>query len=131
MSQHAERSESVDREGDQHGSRRRRPSRAGTRSVTTLSTAQLERKRANDREAQRAIRARTKEHIDQLTQQLCISNANAEASDRLLRGAQQRIRQLEDELTFLKTRASGDDSFIIGVPSNEGDCAPCLSATCH
>jgi hypothetical protein len=29
---------------------KRRPSRAGTRSVATLTTAQLERKRANDRE---------------------------------------------------------------------------------
>ena len=35
---------------------KKRPSRAGTRSVNTLSATQLERKRANDREAQRAIR---------------------------------------------------------------------------
>ncbi|KAF2802895.1 uncharacterized protein BDZ99DRAFT_357442, partial [Mytilinidion resinicola] len=38
--------------------------RASTRSVTTLTAAQLERKRANDREAQRAIRQRTKDHIE-------------------------------------------------------------------
>lgn len=41
-------------------------SRAGTRSVSTLTPAQLSRKRANDREAQRAIRQRTKEHIEKL-----------------------------------------------------------------
>jgi hypothetical protein len=39
---------------------------AGPRSVSQLSAAQLERKRQNDREAQRAIRARTKEHIEGL-----------------------------------------------------------------
>jgi hypothetical protein len=40
--------------------------RGGKRSVTHLSKAQLARKRANDREAQRNIRARTKEHIENL-----------------------------------------------------------------
>ena len=42
----------------------------GTRSVSSLTPAQLERKRANDREAQRAIRARTKHHIDRLEKEL-------------------------------------------------------------
>ncbi|QSZ36672.1 hypothetical protein DSL72_006553 [Monilinia vaccinii-corymbosi] len=45
---------------------KKRVSRAGTRSVSTLSPAQLARKRANDREAQRNIRLRTKEHIERL-----------------------------------------------------------------
>src|SRR5262245_14003700 len=49
---------------------KKRPSRAGTRSVTTLTAAQLERKRANDREAQRAIRQRTKDHIEGLERQV-------------------------------------------------------------
>jgi len=44
--------------------------RLGTRSVSSLTPAQLERKRANDREAQRAIRARTKEHIERLEREL-------------------------------------------------------------
>ena len=43
---------------------------AGTRSVSTLTPSQLARKRANDREAQRAIRARTKEHIERLEREL-------------------------------------------------------------
>ncbi|KAF7563209.1 hypothetical protein G7046_g922 [Stylonectria norvegica] len=44
--------------------------RKGTRSVSTLTPSQLARKRANDREAQRAIRARTKDHIERLEQEL-------------------------------------------------------------
>ena len=44
--------------------------RVGTRSVNTLSDAQLERKRANDREAQRIIRQRTREHIENLERQV-------------------------------------------------------------
>ncbi|KAK0702632.1 hypothetical protein B0T21DRAFT_110848 [Apiosordaria backusii] len=44
--------------------------RKGTRSVSTLTPTQLARKRANDREAQRAIRARTKEHIERLEREL-------------------------------------------------------------
>ncbi|KAJ5488223.1 hypothetical protein LT330_008293 [Penicillium expansum] len=49
---------------------KRRESRSGTRKVSTLSAEQLERKRANDREAQRSIRQRTKEHIEQLEAQV-------------------------------------------------------------
>lgn len=40
------------------------------RSVTTLSPSQLERKRANDREAQRLIRRRAKDHIQVLEKQV-------------------------------------------------------------
>ncbi|KAH7248379.1 hypothetical protein B0J15DRAFT_400930 [Fusarium solani] len=43
------------------------PKRKGTRSGSTLTPSQLARKGANDREAQRAIRARTKEHIERQT----------------------------------------------------------------
>ncbi|KAJ6137329.1 hypothetical protein N7471_003815 [Penicillium samsonianum] len=49
---------------------KRRESRSGTRKVSTLSVEQLERKRANDREAQRSIRQRTKGHIEQLEAQV-------------------------------------------------------------
>ncbi|CAG8909668.1 unnamed protein product [Penicillium egyptiacum] len=49
---------------------KRRESRSGTRKVSTLSAEQLERKRANDREAQRSIRQRTKGHIEQLEAQV-------------------------------------------------------------
>ncbi|KUI59058.1 AP-1-like transcription factor [Cytospora mali] len=52
--------------GRQTSAELRTNKRKGTRSVSTLTPSQLARKRANDREAQRAIRARTKEHIERL-----------------------------------------------------------------
>ncbi|KAB5513400.1 hypothetical protein GE09DRAFT_1162270, partial [Coniochaeta sp. 2T2.1] len=42
----------------------------GTKSMSTLTPSQLARKRANDRDAQRAIRARTKEHIEGLEREI-------------------------------------------------------------
>src|SRR5436853_4271246 len=44
--------------------------RVGTRSVNTLSEAQLERKRANDREAQRNLRTKRRELIENLERQV-------------------------------------------------------------
>lgn len=73
-------------------------SRAGTRSVSTLSPAQLQRKRANDREAQRAIRQRNKEHIDSLERRIEeLSSANVDAAT--LVQLRQRVRDLEEELS--------------------------------
>lgn len=91
----------------QHNSVRRRPSRAGTRSVSTLSAAQLERKRANDREAQRAIRQRTKENTERLerrvqeleTQLEAVGGANPQVSALL-----DRIRALEQDNADLRLR---------------------------
>ncbi|CAD6444636.1 686738bb-7a85-42da-8403-1e22c324256e [Sclerotinia trifoliorum] len=54
------------RAADKKPGEKKRASRAGSRNVSTLSPAQLARKRANDREAQRNIRLRTKEHIERL-----------------------------------------------------------------
>ncbi|POS85321.1 hypothetical protein EPUL_002943, partial [Erysiphe pulchra] len=48
------------------GESKKKVVRGSKRSVTHLSKAQLARKRANDREAQRNIRQRTKEHIGNL-----------------------------------------------------------------
>ena len=70
---------------------------SGTRSVSTLTPAQLARKRANDREAQRAIRARTKEHIENLEREigeLRSLHSRGEAVRNLLR----RNKALEDKL---------------------------------
>ncbi|EWZ78584.1 hypothetical protein FOWG_17191 [Fusarium oxysporum f. sp. lycopersici MN25] len=47
-----------------------KPKRKAKSNVSSLTPSQLARKRANDREAQRAIRARTKEHIDRLEREL-------------------------------------------------------------
>ena len=83
---------------------KKRPSRAGTRSVNTLSAAQLERKRANDREAQRAIRQRTKDHIDGLERELNDLRVAQDASEKVIAVTQQRVRELEEENSYLRTR---------------------------
>ena len=97
---------------------KKRASRAGTRSVTTLSAAQLERKRANDREAQRAIRQRTKDHIDNLERNLNELRAAQEASEKMVVATQQRNRELEDENAYLRSKL-GESGYPISVPSTE------------
>ncbi|KAI0399327.1 hypothetical protein F4802DRAFT_52336 [Xylaria palmicola] len=75
--------------------------RKGTRSVSTLTPSQLARKRANDREAQRAIRARTKEHIENLEREIdeLRSQQNRDQTVRDLLG---RNRALEEEVRRLR-----------------------------
>ncbi|KAH7462215.1 hypothetical protein FOMA001_g18622 [Fusarium oxysporum f. sp. matthiolae] len=72
-----------------------------TRSVSTLTPSQLARKRANDREAQRAIRARTKEHIDRLEREL--EELKSEQSrDQTVQELLRRNQALEEELMRLR-----------------------------
>ncbi|PHH72896.1 hypothetical protein CDD80_4182 [Ophiocordyceps camponoti-rufipedis] len=75
--------------------------RKGTRSVSTLTPSQLARKRANDREAQRAIRARTKEHIERLERELD-EYRSSQSRDKTVQDLLRRNRALEDELRRLK-----------------------------
>lgn len=77
---------------------KRRESRAGARKVTSLSSEQLERKRANDREAQRTIRQRTKEHIEHLEQQVAELKLKGDQFDDVVR----RNAALEGELGRLR-----------------------------
>ncbi|OQE23688.1 hypothetical protein PENSTE_c008G01047 [Penicillium steckii] len=84
---------------------RKRESRSGTRRVTTLSAEQLERKRANDREAQRSIRQRTKEHIEQLEAQVSLLQAQItemQSRSDQFQGIIQRNAALENEVDRLK-----------------------------
>lgn len=85
---------------------KKRASRAGTRSVSTLSAAQLERKRANDREAQRAIRQRTKDHIDGLENTISELRRSQDASERIAAAARQRNRELEEENAYMRMKLS-------------------------
>lgn len=95
---------------------KKRPSRAGTRSVTTLTAAQLERKRANDREAQRAIRQRTKDHIDTLERQVRDLTAQLEtSSSSKMMDLMRRNEELEQENAVLRARLSHAVS-TLGVP---------------
>jgi hypothetical protein len=97
---------------------KKRPSRAGTRSVTTLTAAQLERKRANDREAQRAIRQRTKDHIDTLERQVRDLTAQLDngASSRMM-DLMRRNEELEQENQVLRARL-GHAVSALGVPEH-------------
>lgn len=72
--------------------------RVGTRSVNTLSEAQLERKRANDREAQRIIRKRTREHIENLERQVAELGDQKERLDKAL----EHNSQLEAQIAALQ-----------------------------
>jgi len=83
---------------------KKRVSRAGTRSVSTLSTAQLERKRANDRDAQRAIRQRTKDHIDGLERTIAELRMAHENAEKMLVATQQQNRELVEENALLRAQ---------------------------
>jgi len=80
---------------------KRRASRAGTRSVATLTPEQLARKRANDREAQRSIRQRTRDHIESLEQRIRDLSRDRQ-DERNIDEIQRRNEELEEELKRLK-----------------------------
>ncbi|KAI0156787.1 hypothetical protein GGR57DRAFT_70955 [Xylariaceae sp. FL1272] len=75
--------------------------RKGTRSVSTLTPSQLARKRANDREAQRAIRARTKEHIENLEREIDELRSR-QNRDQTVQDLLRRNKGLEDEVRRLR-----------------------------
>lgn len=101
---------------------KKRASRAGTRSVSTLSTAQLERKRANDREAQRAIRQRTKDHIDSLERTVSELRHSNEANENIVVMTQRRNRELEEENGYLRGKL-GETGYHLSVhpPERKSD----------
>ncbi|RKK64693.1 hypothetical protein BFJ69_g16610 [Fusarium oxysporum] len=74
---------------------------SGTRNVSTLTPSQLARKRAYDREAQRAIRTRTKEHIERLERELKEFKSK-QSSDQTIKGLLRRNKALKEELIRLK-----------------------------
>ncbi|KAI1475474.1 hypothetical protein F4774DRAFT_413779 [Daldinia eschscholtzii] len=74
---------------------------SGTRSVSTLTPSQLARKRANDREAQRAIRARTKEHIESLEREI-EELRSLQNRDQTIQTLLRRNKALEEELCQIR-----------------------------
>ncbi|KAE8389880.1 hypothetical protein ETB97_012372 [Aspergillus alliaceus] len=95
---------------------KKRESRTG-RKVTSLSAEQLERKRANDREAQRTIRQRTKEHIERLEHQVAELKSKKEQYDHVVR----RNAALENEIRSLRQQlalATGGQGY--SNPATEG-----------
>ncbi|KAH6874213.1 hypothetical protein B0T10DRAFT_588127 [Thelonectria olida] len=74
--------------------------RKGTRIVSTLTPSQLARKRANDREAKRAIRTQTKEHIERLEREL-EELKSKQSRDHNIQDLLRQNKALEDELNQL------------------------------
>ncbi|APA11632.1 hypothetical protein sscle_08g064020 [Sclerotinia sclerotiorum 1980 UF-70] len=104
------------RAADKKPGEKKRASRAGSRNVSTLTPAQLARKRANDREAQRNIRLRTKENIEQLEARVeeLINGRHNEAELEELRRRNEalelEVRQLNEALVQLRDDdSSGPD----------------------
>jgi hypothetical protein len=105
--------------------------RVGTRSVNTLSEAQLERKRANDREAQRIIRKRTREHIETLERQV----AELAEQKEQLNKALQHNSQLEAQIAGLQ-RQIADMAVLLQYRQSPGvhgytDTAPVYGASSY
>ncbi|KAK7571608.1 hypothetical protein V3481_018819 [Fusarium oxysporum f. sp. vasinfectum] len=84
-----------------------------TRRVSTLTPEQLARKRANDREAQRVIRIRTKEHIERLERELAELKSD-QGLDQTIQDLLRRNTAIERELIRLKE--------IMGAPTASLSC---------
>lgn len=81
-----------------------------------MTPEQLARKRANDREAQRSIRQRTKNHIEHLERR--IQDLSAEHEDRTIEDLQRRNSQLEEELRHLSELVGRPESTMISSGSS-------------
>ncbi|RKF59312.1 hypothetical protein GcM3_175006 [Golovinomyces cichoracearum] len=99
------------------GEPRKKGARGGKRSVTHLSKAQLARKRANDREAQRNIRKRTKEHISNLERKVkeLEQSGRSSSMERILK----RNQDLEAEIERLRAQftSRGQIPHFTRIPS--------------
>lgn len=126
------RSKSKEKASDNAPASQRPPDpRVGTRSVNTLSDAQLERKRANDREAQRIIRKRTREHIENLEQQVAELGNQKEQLNKAL----QHNSQLEAQIAALQ-RQIADMAALLQYRQSPGvhgypDAAPVYGASSY
>jgi hypothetical protein len=81
-------------------------SRAGIRSISTLSAAQLERKRENDREKKRKARQRTKDYIDGLNNTISELCHSCGANETVALITRKWNWELEEENLSLRLRLS-------------------------
>ncbi|KAF2239221.1 hypothetical protein EV356DRAFT_528498 [Viridothelium virens] len=84
--------------------KRKAPGSVSGRAVSNLTQEQLAKKRANDREAQRAIRERTKNQIELLERR--IEELQSQDAYQELRKVQQQKEGVEEELSHIKTQLS-------------------------
>ena len=109
------RSSSQDHDSRAQASPKLRGSRAGARSVNTLTAAQLERKRANDRESQRTIRQRTKDHIEALEKQVMELDAKTKQLDHALQQNSVLVGEISRlQRKFATTTATPEPSDTLG-----------------
>ncbi|RKF61708.1 putative bzip transcription [Erysiphe neolycopersici] len=89
------------------GESKKKVVRGSKRSVSHLSKAQLARKRANDREAQRNIRQRTKEHIGNLERKVKELEQSGRSSsvERVLKRNQDLEAEIERLRAYLTSHA--------------------------
>lgn len=100
--------------------KKRRPSGAGSRGVANLNPDQLAKKRANDREAQRAIRERTRTQIESLERKIQELTAQQPYQD--LQHVMRQKEMVEAENEEIKKRLNS--VFSILQPLLNGQCAP-------
>ncbi|XMA13661.1 hypothetical protein WAI453_006452 [Rhynchosporium graminicola] len=93
---------------------KRRVSRAGTRSIASLTPEQLSRKRANDRTAQRSIRQRTKKHIEELEQRIRDLSQDQDVRD--FEQIKRRNAELEEELRQLSELLGRSQGSMVSSP---------------
>ena len=107
--------------------RKQRDPRTGVRSVTTLSASQLERKRANDREAQRIIRQRTKDHIENLERKVAELDGRQEQLNKVLEHNTELERQIADLRQQLSEMQEAQDRQLQQSPGTSIYCQTGLS----
>jgi hypothetical protein len=90
--------------------KKRKAGGTGSRGVANLTPEQLEKKRANDREAQRAIRERTKIQIESLQRQ--IHDLKSQQPQLELQAALRAKEEVEAELLDIKRRLASVLSMI-------------------
>lgn len=90
------------RKGLSKAGRKRKLNSISSRGVANLTPDQLAKKRANDRQAQRAIRERTKIHIDALEQQVRDLSSQKPILD--LQAAVKRYEAIQEENKELRQR---------------------------
>jgi predicted translin family RNA/ssDNA-binding protein len=107
---------------------KRRATRAGARNVATMTPEQLARKRANDREAQRSIRQRTRHHIESLEQRIHDLSGDRQ-DERNTDEIQRRNEELEEELKRLKDILHTHEDDMGSSPLTTNSMCTCASSS--
>ena len=112
--------------GPSTAGRKRKLNSISARGVANLTPDQLAKKRANDRQAQRAIRERTKTHIDALEQQVRDLSSQKPILD--LQAAVKRYEAIQEENKELRQRLQAVMDIIQPLGKREptsGERDPC------